>query len=98
VLVGVGLLTILAAAHQARFRRSAVMAGVGRACIANLAVTMFLSSIAAAVIAMIAALLPLALTGSIRALIAATGCIVTMAALVHAAPSGPGKNAVRGGD
>ena len=89
VLVGLGLLAILAGAHQGRFRGGAVVADVARAQMTDLAVTVFLSFIAAAAIALVANGLPTMLTGSVRAVVSATGCIITMAALVHAASGEP---------
>jgi hypothetical protein len=97
LLMGIALLLVLHATHQRRFPAAAVAPAAARAPVDSLAAAILWSFVAAGAIAVLAEAASVTPIGSVRAVVAAAGCVIAMAALVHAVrpgPHGPGDGAI----
>lgn len=91
LLMGIGLLFVLHATHHRRFPSAAVTPAVARATVDSLAATILWSIAAAGLVTVLSETVSVALAGSVRAVVTAAGCVIAMAALVHAARPGPNR-------
>lgn len=85
-LMGIAVLTLLDVAYyQQRFRNSAVEPDVAREHVSGLAVSVLISVLVAGVLALVAEVLSIDLDASTRPIIAASGGILVMVAILWAA-------------